>query len=194
MLNVPPIEPLQFDNVTVEQMGATSAFNLKATFTNAKLHGLSASKMIKTAVRFNKFALKSDSFTPRMDFTGQYKMNGQILVLPIRGDGFANVSLHELTTRHEITGNYFKGADDNTYVNISHYKVKFVPKYVTYRFDNLFNGDKLLGNTMNRFMNDNWQLVFDGLISGYEMNFGEKFGQIAKRFFSQIPFDLVFPK
>jgi Haemolymph juvenile hormone binding protein (JHBP) len=90
-------------------------------------------------------------------------MNGQILVLPIRGEGFANVSMNELTTRHELKGDYFTGKDNNTYINITEYKIKFKPKWVIYRFDNLFNGDKLLGQTMNKFMNDNWEGNFSCL-------------------------------
>ena len=30
-------------------------------------------------------------------------------------------------------------------------------------------------DTMNNFMNQNWQPVFDGLIPGYELHFGNKF-------------------
>lgn len=119
-------------------------------------------------------------------------ISGQILVLPITGEGFANVSMNELTTRHELQGEYFQGKDNNTYINITSYKIKFKPKWVIFRFDNLFNGDKVLGKTMNKFMNDNWEPVFHGIIPGYEDNFGEKFKSIANILFHQVPADLIF--
>lgn len=28
-------------------------------------------------------------------------------------------------------------------------------------FENLFNGDRTLGEATNRFMNENWQVIFD---------------------------------
>lgn len=31
------------------------------------------------------------------------------------------------------------------------------------RFENLFNGDPILGETTNRFMNENWQEIFNEL-------------------------------
>lgn len=163
---MPALDPMEIDYVAVEQAGATSAFNLKSSFKNAHIEGLAPSKILRSAVRFKKFALKTDSYTDRLDFFGQYTMNGQILVLPIRGEGFANVSMHELITRHEIAGDYFTGSDGNKYVNITKYTIKFKPKWVTFRFDNLFNGDKLLGKTMNNFMNENWEPVFSGIIPG----------------------------
>jgi len=185
---------MKVDTVIVEQSGATSAFNLKSSFKNAEIHGLSASKMIRTAARFTKFALKSEAFTDRLDFIGNYTMNGQILVLPIRGEGFANVSMHEMITRHELSGHYYTAPDGHKYVNLTDYKIKFKPKWVTFRFDNLFNGDKLLGTTMNKFMNDNWNIVFDGLIPGYEEKFGEKFKNIANALFHRVPFNAIFPE
>jgi Haemolymph juvenile hormone binding protein (JHBP) len=193
-LNVPAIEPMKIDLIEVEQEGATSAFNLKSSFRNAEIHGLSYSKVLRTSAKFKKFNMKAECFTQRMDFVGEYKMNGQILVLPIHGEGHANVSMHLLTTRHEIVGDYLKRDDGNTYINITTYKIKFKPKWVTFQFDNLFNGDKVLSGTMNKFMNDNWQLVFDGLISGYEINFGKKFKDVANALFHKVPFEVIFPQ
>lgn len=164
--NMPALDPMEIEYVAVEQGGGTTAFNLKSSFKNAQILGLAPSKILRTAVRFKKFAMKTDSFTDRLDFVGQYTMNGQILVLPIRGEGYANVSMHEMITRHELYGDYFTGNDGNKYLNVTKYSIKFKPKRVTFRFDNLFNGDKILSSTMNKFMNDNWEPVFAGMIPG----------------------------
>ena len=191
-LEIPPIEPMKIDAIDVITGGATSSFNLRSTFKDAEIHGLSTSYLNRTAMKFKKFALKSDTYTQRLDFVGQYTMNGQILVLPIRGEGFGNVSMNELTTRHEMRGDYYTGKDNNTYVNITSYKIRFTPKWVKFRFDNLFNGDKILGETMNNFMNSNWEPVFYGIIPGYEEKFGEKFKSVANILFRQVPIDLIF--
>lgn len=183
---------MKISSVVVDTAGATNAINLRSSFTNAEIHGLSRSILKRTAMKFKKFAMKSDAYTDRLDFTGQYTMKGRMLVLPIVGEGFANVSMHELSTRHELYGDYYTGKDNNTYVNITTYIIKFTPKWVTFRFDNLFNGDKLLGKTMNDFMNSNWEPVFYGLIPGYEEKFGEKFKTVANILFRQVPFDLIF--
>lgn len=183
---------MKIDSVVVDQAGATSAFNLRSSFKNSEIHGLSTSKVQRTAAKFKKFSLKAEAFTSRMDFVGNYNMKGQILVLPIVGEGFANISMNELITRHEMQGEYFQGKDNNTYINVTSYKMKFMPKWVIFRFDNLFNGDKALGETMNKFMNANWDIVFTGLIPGYEEKFGEKFKNVANILFHQVPVNLIF--
>ncbi|KAG5683805.1 hypothetical protein PVAND_013069 [Polypedilum vanderplanki] len=192
--NIPPIEPLKFDYIA-DDSSPSSTMSLNSVFKNAELQGLADSKIHKTTTRFkNKFGLKSESFTKKLDFVGQYSMTGQILILPIRGEGFMNISLNELTTKHELTGDFYKGSDGQSYINITNYRVKLLPKLVIFRFDNLFNGDKTLGTTMNNLLNDNWEIVFESLIPGYEKNFGDKFKEIANRLFSQVPFELIFPK
>jgi Haemolymph juvenile hormone binding protein (JHBP) len=191
-IDLPSIEPMKIKSVSADQLGATTAFNLRSSFKNAEIHGLSRSRVVKTVVKFKKFGMKSDAYTERLDFVGHYKMQGQILVLPIVGEGFANVSMQQLTTRHEMLGEYYTGDDGNTYANITSYKIKFTPKRVSFRFDNLFNGDKTLGETMIRFMNENWEPVFYGLIPPYEDKFGEKFRSVANILFHQVPFKLVF--
>lgn len=115
-------------------------------------------------------------------------------MLPIRGEGFSNVSMQGLTTRHEMFGTYYVGDNNQTYINITTYKVKFNPKKVIFRFDNLFNGDQSLSNSMNQFMNDNWEPVFNGMIPGYEEQFGKKFAAISNILFSKVPSDLIFPE
>lgn len=117
-------------------------------------------------------------------------------MLPIStpDESYSNVSMHGLTTRHDMAGVYYTANDNQTYINITSYKVKFSPKKVIFRFDNLINGDPTLSNAMNQFMNDNWEPVFDGIIPGFEKEFGKKFAALSNVIFSQVPADLIFPE
>lgn len=193
-INLPKIEPMKIKSVIVDSNGATNSFNLQSSFKDAEIHGLSTSRVIKSINKFgsHKVSLKAEAYTDRMDFAGSYKMRGQILILPVFGHGFGNVSFHNLTTRHELLGELYAGKNNETYLRFQSYKIKFIPKKVTYRFDNLFNGDATLSSTLMRFLNENWQPVFEGLIPGYEENFGNKFKDISNILFSQIPYNSVF--
>lgn len=193
LLNIPSIEPLEVDNVVLNHGAKNARFNLRSTFTDLKIFGLSSSKLNRTAIKFgNQFRLKSEIYTDRMDFAGNYEMKGQILVLPIEGHGKANVSMLQSSTRHELIGEYITKDDGEIYINITDYKISFKPKKVLFKFENLFNGDKTLGDTMNRFMNQNWKAVFDGLVPEYEKFFGEKFKSIANNVFGNIPMKEIF--
>ncbi|CRK92156.1 CLUMA_CG005698, isoform A [Clunio marinus] len=191
-LNIPPIEPMEISSVGIDHNQKSNAFNMQSTFKNAKIHGLTTSNVKKTSAKFKNFSMKAEAFTKRLDFVGDYKMTGQILLFPISGEGFSNVSMNELITKHEIHGDYYEGKDNQTYIKITSYKIKFLPKWVTFIFDNLFNGDKLLGDTINNFMNSNWEPVFFGIIPDYEKSFGEKFKAVANTLFNQVPANHIF--
>lgn len=149
--------------------------------------------MQRIQIKFDQFKLKSEVYTDRLDFAGNYKMTGQILYLPISGEGRANISMQGVTSRHEVTGDYFtKPEDGQTYINITDYKIRFKPKRVMYKFDNLFNGDKVLGDNMVRFMNQNWKLLFQSTIPDYEKFFGEKFKALANKVFQSVPMKSIF--
>lgn len=149
--------------------------------------------MKRLAIKFDNFKIKSEIFTNRLDFVGNYKMKGQIIYLPINGEGRANISMHQPMSRHELTGEYFtKPEDGQTYINITDYKIKFKPKFVTFQFEDLFNGDKVLGENMNRFMNQNWKPVFQNIIPEYEKFFGEKFKSLANNVFQTVPMNQIF--
>lgn len=185
---------MKIKSVIVDSTGSTSSFNLLSSFKDTEIHGLSTSKVLKSVNKFGskKVQLKAEAFTNRMDFSGTYKMRGQVLILPVFGQGFSNVSFHNLTTRHDLVGELYQGKDNETFVRFDSYKIKFIPQKVSYRFDNLFNGDATLSSTLMNFLNENWKAVFDGLIGGYEENFGNKFRDVSNILFSQIPYNSVF--
>jgi hypothetical protein len=192
-LNIPSIEPLEVDNVVLKHGSGNNRFNLKQSFVNVKIFGLSSSILNRTRLNLDDdFKLKSEIYTDRLDFTADYDMEGQIMFFPVSGHGKMNCSMQQLVTRHELLGSKFMKADGKTYIRITDYKINFKPKKVSYKFDNLFHGDKVLGQNTNKFMNDNWKIVFNGLIPEYESFFGEKFKKIANDVFENVPLNQIF--
>lgn len=126
-----------------------------------------------------------------MEFISDYEMSGRILVLPIVGKGKSNVTMYNLTTKHEIYGEPVE-KDGEMYMKIKKYHVKFYPKKMTMNFENLFNGDRQLGSTMNRFLNENWKIVFDEVSGGYEDTFGFIFKEITNKIFLKVPMNKIF--
>lgn len=183
------------DNVVIDHGRSNSNFNLRSSFKNLIISGLTTSKLTNVAIKFDKFRMKSEIYTERLDLSGNYEMNGKIILLPITGNGRANISMHQMTSVHDVQGEYFvKPEDGETYVNITDYKIKFVPSFVTFNFENLFNGDKVLADTMNLFINQNWQIVFDGFIPEYAKFFGSEFKNVANKVFQHVPMNNLFLK
>lgn len=189
-LGIPSIDPLEVKSMTISQ-GQNSPINLKQEFKNIKLLHLSTSVVKKYYTDFTKWRLKSISYTPVMEFLGEYNMDGRVLILPVVGKGKSNITMIDLKTTHELFGEpYMK--DGEAYLKIKDYKIILEPKRVVLHFTNLFNGQKTLSDNLHSFINENWKVVFDELKGGYEESFARVFQDVANRLFSQIPIDKIF--
>jgi hypothetical protein len=173
-------------------MGSTGAVAISSKFRDAEIRHLSNSEIKKFAIDFKKNQIIGESYTPKMEFAGNYGMDGKILFLPITGKGKANVTFIGLTTKHHLHMEPITKEDGNIYWVVKNYKIKFSPKRATFDFQNLFNGDALLGKTMNEILNTNWQLILTELLPSYEAKFGLIFKEIANKIFSSVPMNEIF--
>lgn len=56
-------------------------------------------------------------------------------------------------------------------------------------FENLFNGDKLLGDTTNLFLNENWEDVINELKPALRDAIGAIAGNVIRSVFSKFPYN-----
>lgn len=61
-----------------------------------------------------------------------------------------------------------------------------------FNFENLFNGDKRLGDEINKVLNENWDSIYNDVRSSYDESFGLIFKDIANRIFNRVPFNDLF--
>lgn len=186
-----PIEPLAVDSVKIGE--AQGSVTLKQEYRNIKLHGLTKDlQMLDYHVDWDKCLLSSDAYNPQVDFVADYKVDGKVLLLPVTGTGKSNITMYDLKTRSEIFCEKYQ-KDGDTYLKVKKYIVKFTPKHVNLQFDNLFNGDNVLGEQMNRFINENSDLLFKELQGPYEETFGLVFTKLSNDIFSRVPMSKLFP-
>lgn len=177
-----------------EHSGGNANFNLKSTIKNGDLTGLSKPEIQKIATNFDKkFGLKAEVKSKHLQLIGDYTMNGQILVLPIKGIGKANMTLNDITTLVDMRGDYFEKSG-KTYLNITRMSLRLTPRRAYYAFENIFNGDPTLSATISNFMNENSELVSKTLLPGYEEKLSLKFKAIANSIFGSVPMNLIFPE
>ncbi|XP_043250259.1 protein takeout-like [Colletes gigas] len=186
-----PIEPLAVDSMKIgESEGSVS---LRQEYRNIKLYGLTKDLEIRNYnIDWDKCLLSSDSFCPQVNFVADYKVDGKILLLPVRGSGKSNITMYDLRTHNDLYCEKYE-KNGETYLKVKKNVVKLSPARVTMQFDNLFDGDTLLGEQMNRFINENSDLLFKELQSPYEETFGLVFAKIANDIFSRVPVNKIFP-
>lgn len=157
------------------------------------MSGLAEStKITRVATKFDrKFGIKSEAKTKHIMIIGDYTMSGKLLVLPIMGVGKANITLNDVTAIVDIRGEYFD-KNGETFINVTNFKVKLAAKGATFKFENIFKGDPNLTDTINNFMNENWELMMSTLLPDYETKLGERFKEIANNVFHRKPANQIF--
>lgn len=95
-LGLPTIDPLFIEQLTIIPGGGSSQVKLNIDLKNANLYGISKgvyykANGFKKDPEGNKLEIKIK--IPLFQIIGTYKANGQILILPIQGNGLANITL-----------------------------------------------------------------------------------------------------
>lgn len=192
---MPPIDPYRIKSSSAEHSGGNANFHLSSTLKEVDLFGISTANVTRVATKFanNKLVMKAEVKVKNMELSGDYTMVGQILVLPIKGIGKTNITLEDVTARIELKADHIE-KDGETYMNITTFKLKLTPKFAHFYFENVFKGDPVLTNTINNFMNENWELVFNTLFPGYEAKWSENFKEIGNKIFNNVPMKIIFPE
>ncbi|KAJ6635871.1 Protein takeout [Pseudolycoriella hygida] len=129
----------------------------------------------------------------RLDLIGNYILRGQILILPVRGDGAANVTIINPNIHLIFTGSP-SIVEGKTYMQTYDLKVTFSVDRLIFHFDNLYNGDKALGDTTNRFINEYWRDIYLEIKPSLLRTFEEQIQVIANTAMAKLPFDEYFLK
>lgn len=84
---------------------------------------------------------------PILDIRSRYNLKGKILVLPLVGHGAAELVLKDVRT-NVTTEISFPRVEDREIFQVDSMNVKFVVHGIKVKFENLFNGNKVLGKVI----------------------------------------------
>jgi len=191
-LGLPPIDPLRISTLYVDQ--GTGPVTIKLNFTDLDIKGLGNCKMSDLKVDLNQrvISLKMRSSKPII-LEGTYKIAGKVLILPIVGSGKSIFVLSGFNaTGYSISDGYTK--DGEEFWKIQNVDFTFDVTKLHMRLDNLFNGDKRLGDNMNVFLNENWSDILKELKPAFRSAFAEALKEIIQRFFHKVPIAQIYPK
>lgn len=72
--------------------------------------------------------------------------------------------------------------DGETYMKIEQIEMEVKPRLLVMNIENLFNGDKELGENMNRVLNENWKDLYNEI----RPQFSKAFGGLIRKVFNQV--------
>ncbi|XP_046979931.1 protein takeout-like [Schistocerca americana] len=192
-LGVPSIDPMPFASIKIEHENKQRPVAADLEFDNLLVYEMSRGSVESVEMVPGSFRLKAHL---RADdpiyMIGTYKVDGKVLVLPIKGKGACNITTVGLQADLEMWGEPLE-RDGEVYWNITNFTVKMDLPKVYLHLDNLFNGDKVLGENMNKFLNENVDLVVEELKPAIEMALAATDMDVARRLFSKVPYNSIFP-
>lgn len=127
----------------------------------------------------------------KLTIEGDYRIAGRVLLLPINGEGKCKLDFHGWDSDWKLTA---KATTKNNkdYMVVDKSKLEFKATKLTMNFENLFNGDKQLSETMNSFLNDNWSEILNELRPSLSDTISQILISLVSGTFSRIPYNEIF--
>lgn len=80
------------------------------------------------------------------------------------------------------------------YLKVENSKLSFTITRLYFKLDNLYKGDKLLGDATNLFLNESWQEVFNEINKSVYEAFSQIVENVLNNIFQKVPYDELFAK
>ncbi|XP_018914605.2 protein takeout isoform X2 [Bemisia tabaci] len=189
---VPKLDPFTIPSLIIDQ--GTKQVGMKMACTNCQLRGLKYTKFVAARADLKKRHVEWDFKLDKVLFTGQYKVSGQVLLLPLFGSGFANISLTGVKFTFVYDFDVVKKENGREYVELKEgSKLTFGAESMKIRLENLFNGDKLLGENMNTILNENWKDLLREIGPAVGDALASVFRNTLSSVAQLVPYDVLFP-
>ncbi|XP_060843533.1 protein takeout-like [Rhopalosiphum padi] len=154
-MHILPLDPMMIPSVTLNQNSAGSV-NFVALFTDLKGYGGKNFQIHKIKASIKNQSLEIDLNLPLFRIESRYEVNGQILVLPIKGNGKFVGNFTNAHAKIKFELKFVEKKNHKNFIEIKKNKISLELGGAKLHFSNLFNGNKELGDQTNRFINENW--------------------------------------
>ncbi|XP_014354708.2 protein takeout [Papilio machaon] len=114
-------------------------------------------RITKVEVNSSKHEVIAKLYIPELRMKGHYNLSGKLLLLPVEGDGKFSAKYGDINAVLTIALGRLHRENNVDALACEKLDVKFDVGSASINLENLFDGDNELGNTMNTFLNENWQ-------------------------------------
>ncbi|XP_021192609.3 circadian clock-controlled protein daywake [Helicoverpa armigera] len=152
-LGIKSLDPMEFDVIKGDQGG------LSLTFKDTAVTGMKGCNVDGVKHDLTK-GKQSVTIRCTVELNGNYKLDGQLLVLPIKGEGKYKINIRDIVIKASTALSTVDGDDGKKHWNIDNWHFTHQTKTgATFKFENLFNGNKVLAGPVEDFVNTNWREV-----------------------------------
>lgn len=133
-------------------------------------------------------------YIPRLEMIADYSISGKILMLPIKGGGLARGNYTDIDVAATIQSErYHSQKTDEIHYRVTDFNLDLDIGYANIHLENLFDGEDILSNAMNLFLNDNWKIVLTEIKPILEETFSEFFKTLSNKIYSKFSLNTLLP-
>ena len=85
-----------------------------------------------------------------------------------------------------------KKKNGKTYIKVVSAPLKMIPGLIQFQHDNLFDGDKTLGDNINQVMNENWEALYEDIEESFNQVVIKIFTSLVNSVFSKLSIEEAF--
>ncbi|KAK9879085.1 hypothetical protein WA026_003898 [Henosepilachna vigintioctopunctata] len=169
---LPPFNPLKIPYIQIKSSG------LEMNLTDCVFRGAEKLKLIDLSLNNSTKQASCKLTTPMLIFEFEYVVTGKIASLPIGGNGHGVMDIINSTYVYNFEYDIFE-KNGQPYMKIGNDNLTIHPMKIETNLQNLFGGNKQLGDALNLFLNENWEEV----LKEFSPTISHTFGAIARKLF-----------
>ncbi|XP_059057506.1 protein takeout-like [Achroia grisella] len=148
------LDPMHISRIKSNQAG------LQMDFKNNVVKGLRKCQILDLARKDKKITIKTKCSAVLL---GDYKLDGKLLIMPIEGSGKYKIKINDIMVDFSFEMGERQSAGEMYWVFQDWSYTQQVIGNVHFQFQNLFNGNRELSDSIHEFANSNWRDIFNEL-------------------------------
>ncbi|XP_055384445.1 protein takeout-like [Condylostylus longicornis] len=188
-LDLPPFEPLDLGDLIISKKEETG---IDITVRHLNVYNATKFKVANFQNKNYVERLNFELTLPVFSIDGTYKLDGRILALPLQGEGHVAGDFENIKVKVKMIIETVK-RDDKEYFRFKQINIKAKMGTGKIHFDNLFNGNKELGEAINESINENIVAMANEILPSAERALENKFLEIGNQIFKTYTTEQLLP-
>ncbi|XP_063223817.1 circadian clock-controlled protein daywake-like [Bacillus rossius redtenbacheri] len=192
---IPVLDPVAITEIRIEDPDKDKKpTGIDIVLRDIQIRGLQHAVLTKARYDLKGKKVEVTADVPNIWLTFKYEIDGKILAVPIVGKGDGSLNMSNVNLFYNTLISLVKKEDGLEYMHVDDFKFNYKTKNTVWHLDNLFNGNKALGESTNAFLNENWQLLNSELGPHFAQAIGDVAKQIIVGITNVVPYDEFFPE
>ncbi|XP_063223823.1 circadian clock-controlled protein daywake-like isoform X2 [Bacillus rossius redtenbacheri] len=191
----PVLDPMEIIELKLEDVAKDNkTTGIDITMRRLKIFGLDRFELKKARFDLKNKKIDIAGNSPHVALVFEYEIEGKILKNPILGNGDGIINMTDVDLSYTNDFKLVRREDGLEYMSPGDHKFVYKTKNMNWQLDNLFNGDKTLGQFTNSFLNANWDVLNEEMGPYLSEAVGVVIKQIVTTVLKLVSYDKIFPE